>query len=356
MKFRLIWLCALLLSILAAQEVRPLSPQESLTLFGRAVELMESIGVALPELGRSGGPVAASAGQAVADLKACGGQDSGLTYTFLVDLRAFLVLADAAPKPYPLPAEASRQLAELRDVLDRSEAHFRTLLARKEAQIVRLARNPDRDNLARYADANAKLPAPAAAQPRVVFLGDSITDFWRLNEYFGDRDFVNRGISGQVTSEMLGRMDADVLERKPAAVLILAGTNDIARGTPPAVIESNLTMMADLAEFHRIPVLFASLLPVSDYHKDADPANERTRQRPPETLRKLNAWIQDFCNRRGFTYVDYYSALVDSAGRLRTDASDDGLHPNSAGYRLMAPLASAAIDRALAPVKGKRKK
>jgi lysophospholipase L1-like esterase len=355
MKLRLAWLCAALLAS-AAQDVRPLSSKESLDLFGRAVQLMESTGVAIPELGRAGSPVAASASKAVAELKARGGQDSGVTYTFLINLRAFLVLADAAAKPYPLPAEASKQLTELRDALDRSEAHFRALLAQKEAQIVRLARNPDRDNLARYSDSNTKLPAPVAGRPRVVFMGDSITDLWRLNEYFGDRDFVNRGISGQVTSEMLGRMDADVLELKPQAVLILAGTNDISRGTPLAVIESNLTMMADLAEAHRIPVLFASLLPVSDYHKDVDPAYERTRQRPPETLSKLNAWIQDFCNRRGFAYVDYYSALVDGAGRLRQDASDDGLHPNSAGYRLMAPVAVAAIDKALVPVKGKRKK
>ena len=138
----------------------------------------------------------------------------------------------------------------------------------KEAQL----HNPDRDNLKRYAEANEKLGAPSPQKPRVVFLGDSITDGWRLNEYYGgDRDFVNRGISGQITGEMLGRMKADVIDLKPRLVLVLAGTNDLARGVPVNAIENNLSMIADLAEAHHIQPMFASLLPVSDYHKDANP-------------------------------------------------------------------------------------
>ena len=152
----------------------------------------------------------------------------------------------------------------------RLEAHFRALLDSKDAQL----RSPDRDNLVRYSEANRKLPPPAAGKPRVVFFGDSITDLWRLNEYFSDRDFVNRGISGQITGEMLGRFKADVLNLQPAAVLILAGTNDLARNIPLVTIEDNYGMMATLASAHNIKVIFASVLPVSDYHKDQNPAYE----------------------------------------------------------------------------------
>ena len=176
-------------------------------------------------------------------------------------------------------------------------------------------------------------------RPRVVFLGDSITDGWRLNEYFGDRDFVNRGISGQITGEMLGRMKADVIDLKPEAMIVLAGTNDIARGVPVAAIENNLAMIADLAEFHKIKPLFASVLPVSDYHKGVNPANERTKQRPPATILELNAWLKSFCARRNFTYVDYFPALADQAGhagggtRRRRPASQRQRLPADGAHR-----------------------
>jgi len=192
----------------------------------------------------------------------------------------------------------------------------------------------------------------------VVFLGDSITDGWRLNEYFPERDFVNRGISGQITGEMLGRMKADVIDLKPSFVLVLAGTNDIARGVAPEVIQNNLAMIAGLAEANKIKPMFASLLPVSDYHKDANPQNERTKLRPPAAIGALNDWIQRFCKERGYSYVDYFSALVDSAGLLKAELADDGLHPNGAGYRLMAPVALGAIDavaRAAQPAPKKRR-
>ncbi len=154
----------------------------------------------------------------------------------------------------------------------RLDAHFRALIAVKEAAIVA----PDRDNLDRYTDANRKVQPPNPKNPRVVFMGDSITDIWRLNEYFPDRDFINRGISGQVTSQMLARFKADVLDLRPDAVLILGGTNDLARNVPLIAIENNYQMMSDLANFYKVKVIFASVLPVSDYHKDSNPANERT--------------------------------------------------------------------------------
>ena len=201
--------------------------------------------------------------------------------------------------------------------------------------------------------------APEAANspqsPRVVFLGDSITDGWRLQEYFSGRDFVNRGISGQITGEMLGRMMADVIGLKPAAVLVLAGTNDIARGVPVGTIKNNLTMIAELANANEIQPMFASILPVSDYHKNVNAHFAMTLRRPPATIQALNNWLRQFCSQRGYVYVDYFSAMVDSAGYLQADLADDGLHPNSKGYRVMAPVALNAIDHAVVPQPKKKK-
>jgi lysophospholipase L1-like esterase len=182
-----------------------------------------------------------------------------------------------------------------------------------------------------------------------VFLGDSITDLWRLNEYFPDRDFVNRGISGQITSQMLARMKTDVTDLRPAAVVILAGTNDLARGIALTAIEDDYVMLADLAAAARVKVIFASLLPVSDAHKDADPSYERTPSHPPVFIRALNDWLKSFCAQRGFVYLDYYPALTDNQGQFGADLSDDGLHPNAMGYRLMAPLLLAAVNKAVTP-------
>ena len=190
---------------------------------------------------------------------------------------------------------------------------------------------------------------PETAQKRIVFMGDSITDGWRLNEYFPGRDFVNRGISGQITGEMLGRMKADVIDLKPSAMLVLAGTNDIARGVPLSAIENNLTMIADLADAYKIKPLFASVLPISDYHKDTNPRYEMSKQRSPAAILELNRWIESLCKLRHYQYVDYFSQMVDAAGYMKPELADDGLHPNSAGYRVMGPIAMAAIDRHFAP-------
>ncbi len=336
---------------LTAQERAPMSNREVLATCERAANLVESTATAAPDLVRASAPLAENVRQACLSLRNVSPQHALPTYTLLTNLRAYLALADALPKPQPVNAEALKQLGELRDLTVRWETHFTALLEQKEF----LLRHPDRDNLRRYAEANRKLGPPQPGNPRVVFLGDSITDGWRLNEYFPGRDFVNRGISGQITGEMLGRMKADVIDLKPAAVLVLAGTNDIARGVELTTIQNNLTMIADLAEFHGIKPLFASLLPVSDYHKDKNPAFEQTRRRPPELIRRLNDWIKDFCRRRNFVYVDYYSHMVDGAGYLKAELADDGLHPNAAGYRLMAPVALEAIEKALAPAARRRR-
>lgn len=347
------WMASLALVVCAArgQEARPLSNRDAFALYGRAVELMESTAVSVPELARAGAPLTENARQAVVTLRGLGRQDSAVTLGLMENLRAYLALADAVPKPYPFPEGAAKQFVELREGSQRIEANFRALLADKERQL----RNPDRDNLARYAEANEKLPAPAAGRMRVVFLGDSITDRWRLNEYFPERDYVNRGISGQVSGEMLGRMKPDVIALRPAAMVVLAGTNDLYRGVPLRTIENNLEMIGELAEHNRIRLVLASVLPVSDYHRDADPSYERTGKRPPARIAELNRWMENLCRARGYVYADYHAAMVDGAGRLKAELADDGLHPNAAGYRVMGPIAEAAIAKATAEGKGKKR-
>jgi lysophospholipase L1-like esterase len=270
--------------------------------------------------------------------------------------RSFLSLADALPKPHPFPEAGRKQFTELRDALDRADAHFRALLDLKELQI----RNPDRDALARYADANARTSPPQNGKTRVVFLGDSITDGWRLNEYFPGEDYINRGISGQITGQMLGRMQADVIAHEPNVMVLLAGTNDIARNVSVEAIRNNITMIADLAAAHRIKPVLASILPIHDYNKEQNPSFERSTQRPPQTIRALNEWLQGFCKERSYLYLDYFTATVDQSGFLKRDLADDGLHPNSAGYRVMAPLAADAIAKAVvqrpAPAAPERKR
>lgn len=207
-------------------------------------------------------------------------------------------------------------------------------------------RDSDPNQLNRYADANAKL-LPSGKTPVVVFLGDSIFDSWRLNEYFTGRDFLNRAIAGQTSSQMLARFIPDVVALNPKLVVVLAGTNDIASGVAVNQIEDNLTAMGELAKAHGMRVIFASLLPVSDYHKNTDPRYEMTKSRPPATIQAVNRWLQMYCSSQGFTYMDYYSALVDPASQMKTDLSDDGLNPNSKGYRVMSPVTLMAIDGVL---------
>ncbi len=176
-----------------------------------------------------------------------------------------------------------------------------------------------------------------------------ISAVWRLNEYFPDRDFINRGISGQVSSQMLARFKPDVADLHPEAVVILAGTNDLARGVTLTAIENNYQVMADLAGLYRIKVIFASVLPVNDYHRDENTAYEQTIKRPPLYINALNEWLERLCAARNYTYLDYFSALIDKKGLLQTELSDDGLHPNFKGYRIMAPIALAAIQKTVKP-------
>jgi lysophospholipase L1-like esterase len=208
--------------------------------------------------------------------------------------------------------------------------------------------------LARYRDDNRKVTAPAKKEKRVVFIGDSITDSWddpKYGRFFQGRPYVNRGISGQTTPQMLIRFRPDVIALKPDIVVILAGTNDIAGNTGPMTLQAtqdNLASMAELARLHRIRVVLSSLLPVSDYENTADgqPRNQTTR-RPPEKIKALNEWMRNYAAEHKVTYLDYYSAMVDDKGFLKDELSNDGLHPNDKGYQVMALLVEEAIARAL---------
>ncbi len=351
-------LLALVMSValVLAQPAAPPAARDFPKHLTRGIQLMESASVAIPDLNRAGAPLIEAARQAVKSYQSpeIRSDDTRVLYGYLTNLRAFLMLSDALPKPVPFPGEAQNQLVELRENLSLAEAAFSALLNDREFTSL----GSDRDNLKRYRERNQRVSPPAQAGSRVVFLGDSITDGWRLNEYFPDRDFINRGIGGQITGQMLGRMNDDVIEIKPAVMVVLAGTNDIARGVPLPTIESNLTMIADLAEFHKIKPIFASVLPVSDYHKATNPRYEMTRVRPPATILALNAWIQNLCKTRSYTYLDYFTPLVDAKGFLKAEMAEDGLHPNSDGYRVMAPLALAAIEKTLpaAPAPKKKRK
>lgn len=200
--------------------------------------------------------------------------------------------------------------------------------------------NPDWAQLKRYAEANETLPPVEAG--RVVFYGDSITDGWTRNggTFFPGKPYVNRGISGQTTPQMLVRFRQDVVKLHPDAVVILAGTNDIAGNTgpeTPEMIEDNFRSIAELARANGIRVILASVLPAADYpwRKGLEPA--------PKIV-ALNAWLKTYCADQKLTYLDYYSAMVTTGGGMKLGISSDGVHPNAAGYAIMEPLAQAAID------------
>lgn len=206
----------------------------------------------------------------------------------------------------------------------------------------------DFGQLSRYKEANAALPEPKPGESRVVFFGDSITDGWHLDQYFPGKGYINRGISGQTTSQMLVRFQQDVVNLKAAVVVVLAGTNDIAGNTGPISIEdieANYAALADLARAHGIHLIFSSVTPVNDYTPESQ---NFYAQRSPAKILALNAWLKNYCSANGLVYLDYFSAMVDDRGLLRKDLAADGLHPDDAGYRIMAPLADAAVKQAQA--------
>jgi lysophospholipase L1-like esterase len=327
-----------------AQELTPPDREQAQRLYSEIVGLMEASAMVVPELARAGAPLAENARQDAQALALTPGREHvGVLYRFLANAKVYLQLIDALPKPPTFSADVRKQVESLREKTDLIELYFRAQLERREQQI----REPDRDNLSRYSEANGIDGESGPSVQRVVFLGDSITDGWELNQYFPAKPYLNRGISGQITGQMLGRLKADVLDRKPKAMVLLGGTNDLARGVSIAAIQNNIAMIADLAAAHEAAPVLASILPVSDYHADRDPRFKRTLDRRPQDILTLNAWLKQFCQSRGYVYLDYFSAVADEKGMLRADLANDGLHPNAEGYKVMAPLAERAIAQAL---------
>ena len=248
-----------------------------------------------------------------------------LTFTILLSA-AFAAAQTPIPTPLDLAGEKQRA--------DRLQARYN-----------------DFANFARYRDANLKLGPPAKGEQRVVFMGDSITDGWKLDQYFPGAPYVNRGISGQTTSQMLLRFRSDVIDLHPKVVVILAGTNDISGNTGPITlegIENNYKSMVELAQANGINVVFASIMPISDYNKNAkgEPI-VRSVQRRPDQIAALNEWIKKYSDERRLVYLDYFSAMADEKGFLKPEIANDGLHPNAKGYELIKPLAENAIKAAL---------
>ena len=204
----------------------------------------------------------------------------------------------------------------------------------------------DWPQLARYREANAKLAASVAAEPRVVFYGDSITDAWgrQRGKFFPDKPWINRGISGQTTPQMLVRFRQDVLDLHPEAVVILAGINDIAGNTGPETLsgmEDNFRSMVALAQAEHVRTVLSSVLPATQipWRRGVDPKEE---------VAALNTWLRQFALEQHLIYLDYFPAMAGPDGGMRPGLSLDGIHPTDAGYAIMEPLALAAVNKSLA--------
>ena len=222
----------------------------------------------------------------------------------------------------PAPADAAKQIAAMQVKLN------------------------DWPQLERYRAANAALPAPAAGEKRVVFYGDSITDAWarKPEEFFPGKPYVGRGISGQTTPQMLVRFQQDVVHLKPAVVVVLAGTNDIAGNTGPStpeMIEDNFMSMLAIARANNIRFVVSSILPADHY-------SWKPGVQPAEQIRAMNMRLKAMCEREHLVYLDYYSEMTNAKGGLDPDLAADGVHPTAKGYAMMSPLAGKAIAEALA--------
>jgi len=210
--------------------------------------------------------------------------------------------------------------------------------------LIGLSQAQDWANLNRFDYDNQKLGADSV-EKRIVFMGNSITEGWTSfdSSFFAGKPYINRGISGQTTPQMLVRFRADVIDLKPAVVIILAGTNDIAGNTGPSTIKmiaDNLKSMAELAIANNIKVILCSVLPVLDYPW-------KSGLEPAEKIVNLNKMIKDYSEKNGIIYLDYFKAMANDQNGLRDELTYDGVHPNKAGYKAMGPLAEAAIEKAL---------
>ena len=225
------------------------------------------------------------------------------------------------------------------------------LLLTMMTTVALMAEAQDWANLNRFREDNAKLSVPRTCDDRVVFMGNSITQGWidMVPEFFAGGHYINRGIGGQTTPQMLIRFRQDVIHLRPKVVVILAGINDIAGNTGPStleMIEDNLHSMTELAQANGIQVVLCSVLPAYDFPW-------RPGQEPAEKVVELNRRIQAYASTKGAVYCDFFSAMVDERNGLPEELSGDGVHPNKAGYAIMAPLVEKAIARALLMWKGK---
>jgi len=259
----------------------------------------------------------------------------------------FLVVSDQ-----PLFAQAATGAAPAPNAqpADPATAYWEKLTPYQKSQVERMY--TDWAYLAKYRDADKELPPPPSDQIRVVFMGDSITEGWGMKatatspargEFFPGKPYLNRGISGQTTPQMLVRFRQDVIALKPKVVVLLAGTNDIAENTGKMSLEEtegNIASMSELARANGIRPVLCSVLPSTDFwwHKGLEPALK---------IRALNAWIKGYAAKNDLVYVDYYPAMENAEGGLKKEYSPDGVHPNAAGYGIMAPLAEAGIAEAL---------
>jgi lysophospholipase L1-like esterase len=248
---------------------------------------------------------------------------AGFTFLPYLPLTSVMGYAQAAAVPAPAPVDTAKQISTLQ------------------------AKLADWPQLGRYKTENAALAAAAPEERRVVFYGDSITDGWGrrpgTGDFFPGKPYVNRGISGQTTPQMVVRFRQDVIDLHPAAVVILAGTNDVAGNTgpmTPEMTEDNFRSMVDLAKANGIRVILASITPASDYPW-------KRGMEPALKIEALNAWMKGYCVNHSVTYLDYFSALADADGGMKPGTSFDGVHPNASGYAIMTPLAQAAIDKVL---------
>ncbi|HEY9533247.1 MAG TPA: SGNH/GDSL hydrolase family protein [Mucilaginibacter sp.] len=208
-----------------------------------------------------------------------------------------------------------------------------------------MAQNKDWPGIRRYEKANSELPAPAKGEKRVVYMGDSITDFWINNDstFFKSNNYIDRGISGQTTGQMLVRFREDVINLKPAAVVILAGINDIAENNGPEKLEDifgNIVSMVELARANKIKVVISSVTPAAAFPW-------RPSIDPKEKVKALNDMLKDYAAKNKIVYLDYFTAMADANRGLPKELSKDGVHPTLAGYKIMEPLATKAINQAL---------
>lgn len=250
-----------------------------------------------------------------------------------------IALCMALPPAMARPLPATQQKRGSSIVLTAPAWQSGTYWANVDQQLL-----VDFGNLARYRAADRQLGPPAPGTDRVVFVGDSITEGWHLEKSFPGKPYINRGISGQTSSQILVRFRQDVIDLHPKVTVILAGTNDLAGNTGPATltqIEGNLASMAQLARANGIGVALCSLLPTVHYWWHPQVPN------PAHRIAALNRWLQAYAAKEHYVYVNYYAALKDPSGALRHDLSPDGVHPSPAGYAVMAPLAQAGINEAL---------